>query len=75
MQAFFHVCFGFGFTLQRSVIGKQNDCKFLNQSEAKSIPIVTCPHLISHAWSCLHAFTSNSEWFVVLFVSVVIGHR
>ena len=29
---------------------------------------------VFHAWHQLHVFASNSDWLVVLFTSVVIGH-
>ena len=41
--------------------------------EANPKPVVTRPHAFSRAWRRLHAFASNSDWFVTLFLSVVTG--
>ena len=61
----------FGFALLCSVIGWQSGHNFLNQWEVK--PIVNCSHAFSRAWRRLHVSASNSDWFVALFPSVVIG--
>ena len=34
---------------------------------------MTWSHVFSRAWRRLHAFASNSDWFIALFTSVVIG--
>ena len=34
---------------------------------------MTWPHVFSRAWCRLHAFASNSDWFIALFMCVVIG--
>ena len=65
------VCFGFA--LLRSLIGSQNSRHFLNQSDAKLKPIVIWSHAFSRAWRRLDVFASSSDWFLVLFSSVVIG--
>ena len=45
----------------------------LSQSDAKLKPIGPWLHGFSRAWRKLHVFASSSDWFVVLFSSVVIG--
>ena len=42
-------------------------------SEAELKPIVPRSHAFSRAWRRLHAFASNSNWFILLFPSVLIG--
>ena len=32
-----------------------------------------CLHVFSRAWHRLHVFAASSDWFIVLFTSVVIG--
>ena len=59
------------FILLCSVIGLKNSCHFLIQWETK--PIVFSPHAFSRAWRQLHVFASNSDWFIALFMSVVIS--
>ena len=34
-----------------------------------------CSHAFSRAWCRLHVFASNYDWFIALFMSVVIGQR
>ena len=51
----------------------KNATHFLSQSEAKPEPTVTCSHAFSRAWRRFHVFASSSDWFIVLFTSVVIG--
>ena len=34
---------------------------------------MTCWHAVSRAWRKLHVLTSSSNWFIVLFVFIVIG--
>ena len=63
----------FGFALLCSLIGSKNSRHFLNQSEAKLKPIANWSHAFSRAWRWLHVFASSSDWFFVLFASVVIG--
>ena len=46
---------------------------FLNQSEVKPKPIVTCSHAFSRTWRRLHVFALSSDWFIGLSTSVVIG--
>ena len=46
---------------------------FLNQSDAKLKPIMTWSHAFSRACRGLHVFALSSDWFLVLFLSVVIG--
>ena len=64
----------FGFALLRSVIGLQNLRHFLSQWESKTKPILFLPHAFSRAWRQLHVLISNSDWLVVLFISVAINH-
>ena len=46
-------------------------CELINQSEVKPKTIVTYSHAFSRAWR--HVFASNSDWFIWLFTTVVIG--
>lgn len=47
---------------------------FLNwQWEAKLKPIAICSHAFFRHWRLLHVFALNSDLFIVLFKSVVIG--
>ena len=47
---------------------------FVNQWEAKLKPIVPRSHAFSaRAWRRWHVFASRSDWFIVLFTSVVIS--
>ena len=46
---------------------------FLGQSEVKPKPIVTCSHAFSRARRLLHVLASNSDWFIGLFTSALIG--
>ena len=39
----------------------------------KPKPTVTRSHVFSRAWRRLHVFALNSDWFIALFASVVIG--
>ena len=36
--------------------------------------MIGSPHAFSRAWRQLNVFASNSDWLVVLFTSVAIGH-
>ena len=47
--------------------------QFFNQSEAKPQPIAPCPRDFSRASSELHVIAKNCDWFMALFVRVVIG--
>ena len=51
--------------------GWQSSRHFLNQWKAKTI--VSWSYAFSRAWHRLHVFASNSDWFIALFQSVVIG--
>ena len=64
----------FGFALLRSLIGLKNSRHLLNQSDAKPKPIATWSHAFSRAWRRLRVFAASSQWFIVLFSSVVIGY-
>jgi len=61
------------FGLIWSLIGQKNLQHFLNQSEVKREPIVTCSNEFSRALRLSHGMTSNSDWFAVLLLSVVSG--
>ena len=65
--------FSIVFALLRSVIGCQNSRHFLNQWEANPKPIVPRSHVFSRAWHRLPVFASSSDWFILLFPSVMIG--
>ena len=71
MSKVIHVCFGFA--LLCSVIGLKNARHFLNQSEVKPKPIVTCSRTFSRALHQLHVFALSFDWFTGLSVSFVIG--
>ena len=67
------MCSCFGFALLCSAVGKKKkQHQFLNQSKVKPKPIPTCSQSF-RAWRRLHVFACRSEWFIALFVSVVIG--
>ena len=80
-RAFFSLCYlnviyiecRMLFGLIRSLIGQKNLHHFLNQSEVKREPIVTCSNEFSRALRLSHGMTSNSDWFAVLLLSVVSG--
>ena len=44
-------------------------------NETQPNPITTCSHAFSRAWCRFHEFASNSDWFIPLFTSVVIGQN
>ena len=73
-QNYFRVCFGFA--LRGFVIGWQNS-RPLSQSmrSKKPKPIVPRWHVFSRAWHRLHVFALDSDWFIALFASVVIGQN
>ena len=43
------------------------------QSEIKPKPIVTCSHAFSRAWCRLHEFALSCDWFIRLYMYVMIG--
>ena len=63
-----------GFALLRSVIGLENSRHPLNQSDAKLKPIATWSVAFSRASGSLHVLTLSSDWFLVIFTFVPIGH-
>ena len=62
-----------GFTSLHSLIGYKSSHHFLNQSDEKLKPIVTCLHAFSRARCLLHVFAASSDWFTALFTFIVIG--
>ena len=52
---------------------KKTSRHFINQSEVKPKPIVTCLHAFSRAWHRLHVLATSSDCFIGLSASVVIG--
>ena len=59
--------------LLRLVIGLKDLRQFFNQWEAKPKPIAPCTRDFSRASSELQVIARNCDWFMELFVSVVIG--
>ena len=59
--------------LLRSVIGSKDSRQFFNQWEAKPTPIAPCTREFSRASSELQVIARNCDWFMALFVPVVIG--
>ena len=59
--------------LLRLMIGLNVLCKFFSQKEAKQKPIALFTHDFSHASSKLLVLSRNSDWFMALFASVLIG--
>ena len=55
----------------RLVIGLKDSRQFFNQSEAKPLAPCTCD--FSRASSEFQVIARNSDWFMALFVPVVIG--
>ena len=53
--------------------GFENLRQFLNQTGVEWEPMVPWLSAFSRAWRRLHVFASSSDWFIVLFRSVVIG--
>ena len=49
--------------------------QFFNQWEAKAKPIVPCTRDFSRASSELQVIARNCDWFIPLFVPVVIGRN
>ena len=54
------------------MVGKKKQLHFLNQSILKPKLIPTCSQSF-RAWRWLHVFACRSDWFIAMFVSVVIG--
>ena len=59
--------------LLRLVIGLKDSRQFFNQWEAKPKPIAPCARDFSRASSEWQVIARNSDWFMALFVPVVIG--
>ena len=59
--------------LLRLVIGLKESRRFFNQWEAKPKPMAPCTRDFSRASSELQVIARNCDWFIVLFVPVVIG--
>ena len=57
----------------RLVIGLKDSRQFFNQWEAKPKPIAPCTRDISRASGELQVIARNCDWFMELFVPVVIG--
>ena len=57
----------------RLVIGLKDSRQFFNQWEAKPKPIAPCTRDISRASDELQVIAWNCDWFMELFVPVVIG--
>ena len=62
------ICFGFAL-----VIGLKNPRHFLNQSEVKPKPNVTCSRTFSRASCWLLVSASSFDWFTGLSVFIVIN--
>ena len=54
-------------------VGLKDSRQFFNQREAKPKPIAPCTRDFSRASSELQVIARNSDWFMALFVPVVIG--
>ena len=59
--------------LLRSVIGLKDSRQFYDQWDAKPKPIALCTRDFSRASSELQVIARNCDWFMALFVPVVIG--
>ena len=59
--------------LLRSVIGLKDSHQFYDQWDAKPKPIAPYTHDFSRASSELQVIARNCDWFMTLFVPVVIG--
>ena len=59
--------------LLRLVIGLKGSRQFFNQWEAKPKPIAPWTRDFSRAWSESQMIARNCDWFMALFVRVVIG--
>ena len=62
-----------GFALLCVVIGLENSCHPLSQSDAKLKKIATWSLAFSRAPGRLHAFTSSSHWLLLIVSLVLIG--
>ena len=62
------------FALICSVIGLENLHLSLSQSGAKLKPIMTLSLVFSCTSGWLHLFTLSSDWFLMIFTFVLIGH-
>ena len=58
------ICVSFGFALLRSVIGLKISCHFLDQSEVKPKPIVTCSRKFSCASCNCFVQVLIGQWIV-----------
>ena len=58
--------------LLRLVVGLKDSRQFFNQWESKPKPIAPCTRDFSRASSELQVIATNSDWFMALFVPVVI---
>ena len=56
------------------MIGLKISGQFFNQWEAKQKPITACTRDFSRTLNKLQVIDANSDWFIVLFAPVVIGH-
>ena len=55
------------------MIGLKFSRHYLNQSEVKPKPIMTCLHAFSRAWHRRDVFALRSDWLMGLSASVVVG--
>ena len=55
------------------VIGLKDSRQFFNQWEAKPKPITPCTRDFSRASSELQVIATNCDWFMAMFVALVIG--
>ena len=62
-----------GFALLRFVIGPNNSCYSLNQSDAKLKPTLTWSFAFSRALDSLAVFTLSSHWLSKIFCFLLIG--
>ena len=67
------ICIYFGFVLLHSVIGLKNSHNFLNQSQVKPKPIVTCLRKFSRP--VLYVIALSFDWTMDCSVSFVIGQN
>ena len=63
----------FGLALLRLVIGPENSCYSLNQSDAKRKPIMTWLPAFSRAQGSLVVFALNSHWLLTIISFLLIG--
>ena len=55
------------------MIGLKDPRQFFNQGDAKPKPIAPCTRVFSRASSELQVIARDCDWFMELFVPVVIG--